>query len=388
MPFTSGGTKGIWSVHDALPTRIFPPIGPCSHLGSWTIYQHLEAALHRAFDRLERGLNARLPRGIRASRWGRSFGRGDALILAATILWSANIVVLKVALANSGPLTYSTLRFLLGGLCLCWLAVRVDGPIRWPSRREWWLIAAAAGTGIAVSQAAFTGAIALTSPDFVAMFLGATPLLVTAWVAWHASDHFAAKVWAGLAVGLVGVALVVLTAGGGSLSWLGVLLAVGSPVASAIYLLLLPSLLHSYRPLSLAALITLVGAAMLAPFGLVEGIVHHPHVTWTWLGLLGFSVIAAVVATNWLYLVAIRRLGPARTASYTYLEPFLTVAAAGLLISERVLPLQLLGGVVILIGLGIGTPGPIGIAGPESGGGAVPEVAASSGGETAPPPDR
>jgi drug/metabolite transporter (DMT)-like permease len=196
-------------------------------------------------------------------------------------------------------------------------------------------------------------------------------------------------VWAGLAVGLVGVALVVLTAGVGHLSWLGVLLAVGGPVISAIYLLLLPGLLGSYRPLSLAAIITLGGTVMLAPFGLAEGINHHPHVTWAWLGLLGFSVIAAVVAVNWLYLAAMRTLGPARTASYTYLEPFITVAAAGLLISERVLPLQILGGVVILIGLAIGTPGPLGIAGPESGGGAVPEVAASSsGGYTDPLPER
>lgn len=329
-----------------------------------------------------------MPTGARDSRWGRGFGRGDALILAATLLWSVNIVVLKVALNNSGPLTYSTLRFLLGGLCLWWLAVRVEGPIRWPNRREWWLVTAAAGTGIAVSQAAFTGAIDLTSADFVAMFLGATPLLVTVWVAWHASERFAAKVWAGLAVGLIGVALVVLTAGGGRSSGLGVLLALGSPVISAVYVLLLPRLLATYRPLSLATIITLVGAAMLAPFGLAEGIVHHPDVTWAWLGLLGFSVLAAVVAVNWLYLAAIRALGPARTASYTYLEPFLTVAAAGLLISERVLPLQLLGGVVILVGLGIGTPGPLGIAGPESGGGVVPDVSASPGGDTAPLPDR
>ncbi|MGA8207793.1 MAG: DMT family transporter, partial [Candidatus Dormiibacterota bacterium] len=240
-----------------------------------------------------------------------------------------------------------------------------------------------------VSQAAFTGALALTNADFVAMFLGATPLLVTAWLGWRTSQNFAAKVWAGLAVGLVGVALVVLTAGVGHLSWLGVVLAVGGPVISAIYLLLLPHLLGTYRPLSLAAIITLTGAAMLAPFGLVEGITHHPHVTWAWLGLLAFSVVAAVVAVNWLYLVAMRTLGAARTASYTYLEPFVTVAAAGLLISERILPLQILGGAVILIGLAIGTPGPLGVAGPESGGGAVPEVASSSsGGYIDPLPER
>jgi drug/metabolite transporter (DMT)-like permease len=315
------------------------------------------------------------------------FGRGDVLILAATLLWSINIVVVKVGLANCGPLTYATLRFLLGGLVLWRLAIRVEGSIRWPRRNEWWLISAAAATGIAVSQAAFTGALALTNADFVAMFLGATPLLVTAWVAWRGSQNFAVKVWVGLGVGLVGVALVVLTAGSGHLSWLGVLLAVGGPVISAIYLLLLPPLLGRYRPLTLAAIVTLTGAAMLAPFGLAEGLVHHPDVTWAWLGLLAFSALAAVAAVNWLYLAAVRTLGAARAASYTYLEPFLAVAAAAILISEGVLPLQILGGLVILTGLAIGTPGPLGIAGPESGGAAVAEVAVY-GGESTSLPER
>jgi len=307
-------------------------------------------------------------------RWRRHWGSGDALILVATVLWSINIVVVKVGLENSGPLTYAALRFVVGGLGLLWLATRVEGRVQWPVGREWWLIVAAAGTGIAVTQAAFTGALALTNADFVAMFLAATPLLVTGWVAWRASDGFGARVWAGLAVGVVGVALVVLTAAGGRSNWPGVVLALANPVSSAVYVLLLPELLRRFQPLSLAAIITLVGGAMLLPFGVAEIFIRRPHLTWGWLGLLGFSVIAAVVVVNWLYLAAVRRLGPARTATYTYLEPFLTVAAAGLLIHERVLPLQLLGGVVIVIGLGIGTPGARGISGPTSGGTVLPET--------------
>jgi drug/metabolite transporter (DMT)-like permease len=53
------------------------------------------------------------------------FGRGDVLVLVAALLWSINIVVVKVGLANCGPLTYATLRFLLGGLVLWRLAIRV-----------------------------------------------------------------------------------------------------------------------------------------------------------------------------------------------------------------------------------------------------------------------
>jgi len=54
----------------------------------------------------------------------------------------------------------------------------------------------------------------------------------------------------------------------------------------------------------------------------------------------------------------VRRLGPARTAVYVYLQPFLAVIAAGILIGERILPLQLLGGVIMLIGVAWGRPRP------------------------------
>ena len=118
---------------------------------------------------------------------------------------------------------------------------------------------------------------------------------------------------------------------------------------------------------------------MLVPFGAGAAILDRPHVTWAWLGLLLFSVGVAVVTVQWLYLAAVRRVGPARAASYTYLEPFLTVAVAWLLIGERVLPLQILGGVVILLGLLIGRPGPLGTARPTTGGGIIAQTGESSG---------
>jgi drug/metabolite transporter (DMT)-like permease len=300
---------------------------------------------------------------MRALRVGRGFGWGDAIVLAATIIWSVNVVVVKLALTDSGPLTYSAARYVLGGLVLCGLARWLEGPLVRPRGTDAWLIAAAAVTGILINQASFTGALALTNADNVAMILGTAPLLVAGWLAWRGREHFGAKVWGGLGIGLVGLALVVGAGVGAWSSWLGVLVALGSPLSWVVYLLLLPRLLGRYRPLTLAALVTVVGAVMLVPFGAVEALSRHPHVTWPWLGLLAYSALAAVALTTWLYLSGVRRLGPARTAVYSYLQPFLTVVAAGVLIGEPVLPLQLLGGVIMLVGVVGGRPQPHPVAG-------------------------
>jgi drug/metabolite transporter (DMT)-like permease len=237
------------------------------------------------------------------------------------------------------------------------LARWLEGPLVRPRGTDAWLIAAAAA-GVLVNQASFAGALALTNADNIAMISGAAPLLVVGWLVWRGREHFGAKVWGGLGLGLVGLVLVVGAGVSTWSSWLLVLVALGNPLGWAVYLLLLPRLLGRYRPLTLAALVTMVGAVMLVPFGAVEALNRHPHVTGPWLGLLAYSALAAVALTAWLYLPGVRRLGPARTTVYSYLQPFLTVVAAALLIGEPVLPLQLLGGVIMVFGVVMGRPRP------------------------------
>ncbi len=290
--------------------------------------------------------------------WGRGFGWGDLMILLATVTWSVNVVVVKVALGQSGPLTYSAIRFLLGGLGLWALARRVEGPLPRPRGGDLLLVLAAAALGTAINQASFTGALALNSADFVALVQAATPLLVAGWLATVARQRFGLRVWLGLTLGLAGLVLVVHTGGGTRATGLGTVVALVMPTSWAAYVLILPRLLRRYPPLSLSALVTLWGAVMLLPFGGVEAATAPPHISWPWLGLLAFSTLAAVVATTWLFLAALRRLGPVRTSAYTYLQPFVAVLSAALLIGEPVLPLQLLGGAVMLVGVAIGRPRP------------------------------
>lgn len=279
-------------------------------------------------------------------------------MLAATLIWSVNVVVVKVALRDSGPLTYASVRFLVGGLGLWMLARRIEGPLPSLRGRELWLVLAAAAAGTAANQASFTGALALNSADFVALVQVATPLMVAAWLVARGSERFGKRVWLGLVVGLLGLVLVVDTGGGARVSWLGTLVALAAPTTWAVYLLLLPRLLRRYSPLSLSALVTLYGALMLLPFGVVEAALSPPRPTWGWLGLLAFSALGAVIVTNWTFLHGAARLGAARTAAYTYLQPFAAVLVAALLIGEPVVPLQLLGGVVMLVGIAIGRPRP------------------------------
>ncbi|MHB1640651.1 MAG: EamA family transporter [Candidatus Dormibacteria bacterium] len=100
-----------------------------------------------------------------AMRLGRRVGFGDHLIVMATLVWSVNVVAVKVALAGSGPLTYSALRYILGGLAVWALARWLEGPLPLPRGRAAGLIALAAASGVLVNQASFTWSLALTNAD-------------------------------------------------------------------------------------------------------------------------------------------------------------------------------------------------------------------------------
>jgi drug/metabolite transporter (DMT)-like permease len=293
-----------------------------------------------------------------ASRFALEFRWGDLMVLGSTVTSSINVVVVKVALANCGPLTLGSIRFLLGGAVLCVIARWREGPMPRPQARDIWLILVTAGIGEAISQGLFTTTLVFANVDYVAMVQATSPLLIVAWLAWRKRERFGPRVWIGFGLGVAGAALALTAGGGGRTSFLDVVLPLGLPVTSAVYVLMLPVLLRRYRAIWLTAILTTVGGLMLAPFGMLEAIGRHPHVTPAWLGLLSYSVLGSVALGFVLYTIAVRRLGPARVAAYSYLQPFLSVLGAAVLISEPILPLQVLGGVVMLVGVIGGRPRP------------------------------
>jgi drug/metabolite transporter (DMT)-like permease len=65
-------------------------------------------------------------------------------------------------------------------------------------------------------------------------------------------------------------------------------------------------------------------------------------------GSLAYAVVFSGIVTNLLYFTAIGRVGPSRAAVYQYLQSFLAVLFAVILLGEHVTLLQVLGGVVVV----------------------------------------
>jgi drug/metabolite transporter (DMT)-like permease len=76
-----------------------------------------------------------------------------------------------------------------------------------------------------------------------------------------------------------------------------------------------------------------------------------------WVGLIGVGVISTFVAIQTFYAGA-QRIGAAQAALISTIEPAWTIALAAILLGERLGPIQLAGGALILLGVVVAQTGP------------------------------
>ena len=288
---------------------------------------------------------------------------GYVLYLSGALFFGINGTVSKVLLNSVGDAArVSQLRVTFAFLILL-VVVAATNPRSLPLRRaEIPLVAAYGILGVAMTQWLFF--VALTRlPVGIALLIEFTaPIMVVLWVRYGWRRPVRNTVWLGLALAMVGLAMVAQIWLGLTLSVLGVTAAFGAAMALALYYVLGETNSQDRDPVSLTmwgfAFAALMWAVALPwwrfpwsaldgtadPFG--EGTGSVP----LW-GLAAWMVVLGTIAPFWLVLAAIRHIGAAGASIIGMSEPFIAALVAWVILGEVLTPLQLLGGAVILTGV-------------------------------------
>lgn len=257
----------------------------------------------------------------------RAAARGTDALLAwyFVTVWGTGFIATKIGLQHAAPFTFLTLRFAFGLACL--IPILILTRPRWPGTpREWGHVVAA---GL-ILHALHLGASHYTqylgmSAGITAVLLSIQPLLTALIATRWMGEQLTRGQWAGVAIGLAGVTLIVwhkidireVTAG----SLVAVTLALAGITIGTLYQrVFCPSVdLRSTSFIHFAVTIS-----VLAPLAWwVEGGVVH----WSWslAGSLVFLVIgASILAVNALHLL-MRRGAASRVTSLFYLTPIFPV---------------------------------------------------------------
>lgn len=282
-----------------------------------------------------------------------------AVIAAATFGLSGAFVK---PLLESGwsPAAAVTVRALIGGTVLLPFAivsVRGNWNAVWRAR---WRILLMALIGVAGTQLVYFAAIQRIPVGTGILIEYMAPLLLVV-VAWAVTRKMPkVVVLIGSVVAVAGLVLVVSPGGAASFDTLGLIFALGAMVGCAIYYVVAARPSDGLPPVALAAFGLVIGGIALGAVGLT-GLVPFTA-SWTDVQLFGSAVawwvpllVVGVVATAIAYAASITASGMlgSRLASFAgLLEVVAATFYAWLLLGEQLTIPQLIGGVLILVGIG------------------------------------
>ena len=164
--------------------------------------------------------------------------------------------------------------------------------------------------------------------------------------------HLSPRLVTAVVLSLAGVAAVATAGGDTNITALGVLGALGAAVGFAAYVLISHHHVTASDPWAIAIWIALAAGLATSGRAVIGGSFEMPEGT-TVLPYLAYGA-ATGIAFAGLY-AALRHIGPTRTAIWLNLEAVTAVVLAGAFLGERLLPVQLVGGVAVAAGAVLAT---------------------------------
>ena len=266
------------------------------------------------------------------------------------------MVGICTALALGGgadPLTVVTLRT-LGTVALFLLWFRIAGLHLALPRRER-AIAAAIGIPLSINNYLLNLAIAEIPVPLVVLLFYLWPAITTS-VSWLArKERFGWMRLAGLVTAFAGVALA-LNVDFTAAQMKGVWLALGAAFAWSATFLLISHFFHGGDTRQATLHMTATAAVIFVAGSVLAGGLTLPKTDVGWAGVLGVPFFYAFAMIG--LFVATARLGPMRVGFYMNFEPMAAVALAALILGQRLEPVQLAGGALVVAALFLFRPPP------------------------------
>ncbi|MBK7319120.1 DMT family transporter [Candidatus Villigracilis affinis] len=147
-----------------------------------------------------------------------------------------------------------------------------------------------------------------------------------------------------LLLALFGTAL---TVGPVSGQLIGALMAITAAIIYSIYIIVGTNVMKHVTAVQSSTVIFASAGAVYGLLTLVNG-AHFPATNSGWLAMLGIIIVSTIIPVV-TFLAGLERIGPTNAAMLSTLEPIVTVLLAAWLFGDKLLPIVMLGGGLILV---------------------------------------
>lgn len=280
----------------------------------------------------------------------------ELMLLMVVLIWAANQTIGKLAMREISPSVYTTLRFLLAAPLMLLVLKWREG--KWSFDRK--VLPKLIGVGligVAFYQTIFISALKYTSVTNLALMMGISPIFTVLLGAVTGQEKLRSAVINGCLVSFVGLTLVLRygpnqASSAASTSLAGDGLALAASFLWGFYPIMVIPLLKTHSGLWVTAWSAVPGTIGLLLFSGAELLTLQWQTLSgvTWFAIL-FAAIPVTVFSLLIWYLGVERLGANQVMVYMYLVPPASIAIAYFAIGERVSFLQVIGGLVAMLGL-------------------------------------
>lgn len=274
------------------------------------------------------------------------------------ILWGFNLSALKVLVISIDPFVLTSLRIFVAGVTVL-LISKTMGIFRFPTWKEWRFIIYIGLFNVVLHHLFLALGLFSTSGVNAGLILGSGPLITMMLSIILLKDKVTRLRVFGFVLGFTGILLTTL-AGSDGLSSLstGDGMVFISILAQAFSFILISKLNPTFDPRLLTGYMLLFGSIILFIFSFVF---NRPMVelqalfSWKFGSIFLFSAVLCTAFGHMTYNYAIKQVGPVETTIFINLNTFFALLGAALFLGEPIIKNQLVGLVLILAGVFIGS---------------------------------
>lgn len=275
--------------------------------------------------------------------------RAIVIGLAFALIWSSAYAVARIIVAEAPPLLSLAFRFTISGAIAVAMGMALGQSLRL-TRAQW---RATVVFGLC-QNAVYLGlnfiAMQWIEASLAAIIASSMPLQVAALGWLFRGERLPPLGLIGLALGFGGVTLIMAARLTGGADPLAVALCVLAALALATATLTLRGAASGGNLWIVVGFQMWVGALALWPIGFAMETWHLP-LDPRWIAAMAYQILMPGIAATVLWFALVGRIGTVKAASFHFLNPFLGVALAALLLGEGIRLTDMIGVAVVMAGI-------------------------------------
>ncbi len=242
--------------------------------------------------------------------------------------------------------TLLAVRFTAGTL-LFWAWILVTGIPYRVDRRSVAILCLLGTAGYGSVSALYFISIKFIPVSLAAILLYTHPALVFLLACLVGDEHFDARKLVALLGSFTGVVLILKEGAMAGIVWIGAIAILSAAVIYSLYIVISNRVLHRVIPIVAASYISTAAAGLYIFINISTGQWTLDMTLPAWLASLGVAIFCTFIAITALF-EGIRLIGPSKAAIVSTLEPLVTVLLSAALFMERLTPIQMAGGILVI----------------------------------------